>query len=72
MRRVLDYYRDLWMWKTDREAYQGRMRGQYRLGLLNRVLDPNKYSRYTAARDLIRTASGKLLDIGCWGGVTPL
>src|SRR3990170_3459209 len=68
MRKVLDYYRDLWVQKTDREAYQGRLRGQYRLGLLNRVLDPNKYSRHTAARDLVRTASGKLLDIGCWGG----
>ena len=35
MRKVLDYYRDLWVQKTDREAYQGRLRGQYRLGHLN-------------------------------------
>ncbi len=67
MRTVVQYYKDLWLQKSGAKPYRVTTES-----LLSRALhylfDPTKNGRHRVAGELLKGMSGKLLDIGCWGG----
>ena len=69
MKTVIEYYQDLWMQKSGKKPYQQKKRDMLHRWFLDLLFDPQKHDRASLAGELIGTeASGKLLDIGCWGG----
>jgi SAM-dependent methyltransferase len=68
MSTIKKYYDELWQQKSGKKPYQGRERSALRNALSNFLMDPEKDSRAFVAKEMIGDASGKLLDIGCWGG----
>jgi SAM-dependent methyltransferase len=68
MSTVLKYYKELWLQKSGKKPYAGRKVDFLHDQVLNVIFDPKKHDRASVARELIGEASGKLLDIGCWGG----
>ena len=67
MRTVIRYYKDLWLQKSGAKPY--KVAAEPLLGrALHYLFDPTRNGRHVVARRLLTGISGKLLDIGCWGG----
>jgi len=67
MRQDVEYYRDLWFQKSGLKPYRGGGNSLPR-AIVDRLLNPAKHDRALVAGELIADATGRLLDIGCWGG----
>jgi methionine biosynthesis protein MetW len=67
-RKDIQYYIDLWQIKSKGLRGHAGSEPRQRPGLIDRLFPPWKYGRSQIAAELLTGSSGKVLDIGCWGG----
>jgi SAM-dependent methyltransferase len=62
------YYKDLWLQKSGQREYKFKPDTSVYSKVRDLFFNVHENGRHSVAKELLKGATGTLLDIGCWGG----